>query len=99
MATVTNVYMISYTPQYRPADPNLVKVGFTQDTPETTEVMSETFTSFFQYINDTPNFMNLNTCKGLRDLFKTDATIDYSTELSEVDFQTILTDTNTHFNP
>lgn len=99
MATVTNVYIDTYTTKVRVNDPNTVVVGFTQDTPEATEVMSETFTSFFQYINDTPNFMNLNACKGLRDLFRTDATIVYNTGLSEVDFQTILTDTNTHFNP
>jgi len=99
MSIVTTVSISEFIPKYRPVDPNLVEVVFTQSEEEPTYDRFDTYRKFYEYINSTPNFMNQDTNSSLRDLFTPDAKISYRTYLSKADFQLVLDDTNTHFNP
>jgi len=99
MAITTTVYIYSFTPKYRPVDPNLVEVAFTQSAEEPTYTRWDTYTDFYEYINSTAGFMSGDTDVGLRDLFTPDSKVLYKTSLSEVDFQLVLDAANTHFSP
>jgi len=99
MAITTTIYIYSFTPKYRPVDPNLVEVAFTQSTEEPTYDRFDTYTDFYKYINSTANFQNQDTDIGLRDLFTLDSKVLYKTYLSEANFQLVLDAANTHFSP
>ena len=99
MSVVTTAYIYSYTPQYRAVDPNLVEVAFTQSGDVPSYEWIETFVDYYEYINATANFMTQVSDSGLRNLFSPDAKINYTTTLSQANFQLILDAANTYFNP